>query len=143
MSYKNIEYLMSGAFEWVNEWDPLKGGQFIHTSLDGGEINLRVGDICHDGMYYRALKLMHIVIPDAKRELGLYSFFIHRLEDKAYGFGAIWHDRVENHFLIERHSRYKLKRRGNSFYKILGEPHPKHLAAGISWLHPVMVGHFQ
>lgn len=142
MSYKNIEYLMSGAFEWVSDWAPLKGGQFIHSSLDGGEISLRVGDIYHDGMYYRALKLMHIIIPDGKRELGLYSFFVHRLEDKARDFGAIWHDHVDNHILVARHHRYKLIRRGNSFFKILGEPLPKQLTAGISWLHPVMVGPF-
>ncbi|GAA0361324.1 hypothetical protein GCM10009092_27050 [Bowmanella denitrificans] len=135
MSYRSIESLMINALDWVDEWDPMKGNQFHRVSADGGSVRMAVGDIDHGGMRYRALKIFDIVIPSGKREQGLYSFFVHRLEDTAYGFGAIWHDQVDNPILRARHLRYKLQRRGWSFYKITGMPHPRHLVAGNSFLH--------
>ncbi|MBN7826637.1 hypothetical protein [Bowmanella dokdonensis] len=143
MSYRNIECLMINALEWVEQWDPMKGGSFNRTSADGGEVSLSVGDIQHDGLFYRALKIRQVTIPSQKRENGLYSFFVHRLEDTAYDFGAIWHETVDCRILIDRHIRYKLHRRGKSFFKITGSPHPRSLTCGMSWLHAIPMRTFQ
>lgn len=132
MSYRSIEALMINALDWVDEWDPLKGHRFQRISSDGGAVSLVVGDIDHDGMCYRALKIFDVVIPADKREQGLYSFFVHRLEDMAFSFGAIWHEKVDNPILRDRHLRYKLRRRGHSFYKITGSPHPRRLLVGLN-----------
>ena len=139
MSYRNIECLMANALEWVEQWDPMKGGSFCRTSADGGRLSLGVGDIQHDGLFYRALKIKQVTIPAPKRGKGLYSFFVHRLEDTAFDFGAIWHEAVDSPILIDRHTRYQLQRRGKSFFKITGSPHPKSLSCGMSWLHAVPV----
>jgi len=123
ISKHNIEALIDSTISWA---DKKINGVLYADSDDGGSISLRVGDFRWNGLFYKRLLLMKIIIPERKCRNGLYTNFIERL-DKLNTFGIRWHDTVDNFHLIERHRKRGYMERGRDFFIVIGQPYPKYI----------------
>jgi hypothetical protein len=121
---ENIDELIQKAISWAQSES---SGIFSGTSAEGGMLRLVAWEfIPVDGVFYSAIELRNIKIPERRRRQGLYTMLLKGL-DSLDKFGVRLHNTTENDWLIEHHRRHgysedKFGGNSPSFSLIIGTP---------------------